>query len=541
MATYWIDNVSGSDAWNGTQATPGVAPDGPVASWNTGVGLLTAGDTLNVINTGTPYVQPSGSSPSVTGLAGTDYDSDPGCIIQGTDADGDPSLTELRWQDDNVSHQYLQFAATNSYCWVRGFYANAAANSTTSTAKNFVHRTANTSDHIRISSCHFTQGAATGVVFKGNDAYSTYGGEITNCYIKDPSTAIVCRFSRQGAGEFHHNVVIKTSAASGVAGSIVDVGSADYATTDHRVYNNTVIIALGAPGVAQLLDATERTPVSGVPVKHLHSNVYMSLQVATAISFTRGNSGATSANWAMIIGWNVFINPNGNTYNNFGPYQKPFDPDDSDSPEGTQFWATDVNDTAADADPFQDSSSAWNWEIGGYTIPLAGDYRMAQYRTSARGGGIPGAIQDTVPLDPSPPSPPSDPPIWTGDPGVIGPTKPGKLTASGRFQARKNLGIQIDQNARTDPDTPLVATTIVPASYVIAASGTQAISLGTLSPATNLILSADQDITLTVDSAAFLLKKGGCFLLSVGSITTLSVTNLSSVSSVTVNYFASDG
>jgi len=541
MATFWTNSEAVNDTLDGTSFV------NAKKSITEGVALLSdPGDILNVVApVGTPALS-TGAANIVTAITGTSYSAF-GVKIRGTDSGGNPATAYVQpWDADNG----IMFAFRGgAYHIVEGFHVDSGsltANRANVTLVGYRGDNSNGDGGApgRIRYCtldpndeHFSSGNV--LRFLGGKDPDAALWEVTNCLVKSSSeqtnTYKIVPFED---GECTVSYCV-FEFIDLYGGNTISLGSADAATTKHSVHHNTFWMNnAGTP--SHILSQDAASPAG--TEKTIHSNVIAQFG-AGDVSWTLGN--ASNVPWAggtRDIGYNIFINPNEVTWENAGPYQIPFDPDEDDAaPEAVAFYATDVHDTDADADPFQDKSAAYSWSVGGYTLTLAGDLRMAQYRTSAKDGGIPGAVQDTVPLVPSPPSPPSDPPIWTGDPGVIGPTKPGKLTASGRFQARKNLGIQIDQNARTDPDTPLVATTIVPASYVIAASGTQAISLGTLSPATNLILSADQDITLTVDSAAFLLKKGGCFLLSVGSITTLSVTNLSSVSSVTVNYFASDG
>ena len=94
-ATYYVNNRTGSDAFNGTAAQPGPKGAGPFATIQTANALLAAGDTLSLANTGKPYRE----SIHFHGLRGTPAKP---IVIEGNGATitGLRTLTEWIKQDD---------------------------------------------------------------------------------------------------------------------------------------------------------------------------------------------------------------------------------------------------------------------------------------------------------------------------------------------------------------------------------------------------------------------------------------------------------
>ena len=113
MATYWVDNINGSNANSGL--SPGTAKQS-IDGTTGGLSLLDVkGDILNILDTGTTYdvaatTNLGGGSGSP--LAGTSY-SDFGAKIQGTDSAGNPRLVRFRFTAAGVSAIGIRSGASN--------------------------------------------------------------------------------------------------------------------------------------------------------------------------------------------------------------------------------------------------------------------------------------------------------------------------------------------------------------------------------------------------------------------------------------------
>jgi uncharacterized repeat protein (TIGR01451 family) len=408
--TYWV-GASGNDA------NTGLSYAQRKATWTAVLDLATAkGDVVNVAAGDGALTVTNADAYTLSNRNGGTSESDPGLTIQGVDSAGDPAVAELRFQDDTTAASMLRIdnggATDPAYIILQGLYVNWTAMSSTVHSKVFVVRAnGSTDNHIILQACKFAQAQFQGgQVAKDHALLITDGGysfEVRYCYFlnmdANGSSSYMVSLHHRGQGDIHHNVVIQNGAYA-PGDQFLLLGSNDGNATDHREYNNTYLTYSTAGGAFQAWNSVDATgSTGGNATKHLHSNVHADFRASGSASYAKG-AAVASTTYDRTIGYTLFCNPNSLAYANSGPYQRPWDPDDSDSPEGTSIWATDVSTTS---DVFNGKSTPWDWENingTGYTLTLVGDLRIkdtSNWRTMALGGGVPGAIPDSVAAGPS--------------------------------------------------------------------------------------------------------------------------------------------
>lgn len=396
MATYWVDFSKVDDSGDGL--TAGTAKK----NWDAGIALATAtGDIVNVINS-TPIVVPSAAVVTITGKTGASFAS-PGFTIQGTDSSGNPALTEVRFQDNATAQNLLTVGANNSFIIFQNFHVNWNPNTTAATTKRIVQRSASTGTNIRVTGCWFEGKSNVGgqIYSETSTTLTGAGGEVSYCFIDDTHTSLQKMTpGPRSTASFHNNVIV-TETGGGTAQTIFDMGSDDTATTDHRFYNNTIVVRATAASSIILPVLSDDTSASGAPVKHNHSNIYANyLTGVNSYRYMNGPGGTpSSAAYTRVIGYNVFYLPGALSYASAnGPYWRPWDEDDDDTAGEPDYWATDNVSTVNN--PFNDDATSWDWEVpSGVTITLPGDFRVTEasgLRATGLAGVVPGAIEDAV-------------------------------------------------------------------------------------------------------------------------------------------------
>ena len=409
MATYWV-GATGSDA------NTGLSYAQRKLTWTAVMALATAkGDVVNVASTDGALTIASTESVTLSNRNGGTSFSDPGLTIQGVNSSGVATQTELRFSDNTTAQNMLAIsnagATDPAYIIVQGLYVNWAAMTVTTHNKNFIVRSnGSTDNNIRVQCNKFEMALSQGGTAISDHALLIADGgrlgEVRYNYFHncdDGGGSQLMRFHHRGQVEVHHNVLV-LNAATAFSGIWASFGNNDGNSTDHRFYNNTVYVkstATGVPYIWASLDSTGST--GGNADKQCHSNVIGHFPAALNARYMQGFAGVASTTYDRVIGYTLFSVPNGNSWDAAGPYQVPWDPDDSDSPEGTSRWATDVLTTS---DVFFDKATPWSWANingSGYSMTLAGDLRIADtsnWRTMALDGGVPGAIEDSVAAGP---------------------------------------------------------------------------------------------------------------------------------------------
>lgn len=538
--TRWLDNVNGDDASTGANPTNSPPGTGPKLTWDAAILQVTAkGDVMNVINTGTTYTVTTprnigGGAGSA--LPGTSY-SDFGCKIQGVDVDGNPSMVKLR---HGALTQLFGVRDGQHYVIIQGFHCDRTLAGLVNNALTFVvmldNAAAGTTGPVRLQYCIDESDATHNGAMVSQTALANSGSsvEVQYCLLKNwgVNGGVTASAALGGTVLFHHNVLYRDIAGSPPAA--VTLGTDDNrSNTDHEMHNNTMICAAGRMNFL-ISNGTHTTGAHANAKKYCHSNVFVQFgSPAGTDSYMAGSATWDGFAWTgtRLLGYSLFVDTTGFdwTVATGHPYQVPWDPDDTDGGgDVTSYWPTDVTDSV---DPFNDSATAWDWDVGGYVIPLVGDYRLPSRRTMAQDGGVPGAIADVINV---PSDPPDGPP---GDAGLpVGPEAPAFLfTPDGLTTA-----VRVLRNTVLEGNFQMVGAqeqiTHAGVAAVVLATNVVASPMPLLANSKLFMLQTDSRVTVQVNSQTVLLNPGGCMLLDGANLVTFKVTNASTVRQPVLRY-----
>jgi len=409
LATFWCDPVAGNDANTGASFAAAVQtlPALLTPPYTKGVAK---GDTINMVNSGDHQMTGTGIWAELEdAFNGTDHITDPGLIIQGTTSLGAAAFATVKFTDDVNPQTFLTVNGSSAtdprYITIQGLKIDWAAGASANSTKIFLTRTVVPDATIRVRYCQFLESQLfhgqiwndpTSVVSDGGDA-----GEFAYNYVLNAGaaggTGNLIQIHHRGQHTCHHNVFVFNGAWS-AAKAVYSLGTNDGANTDHRFYNNTLVFTDAVLAFNPVFSSLDIAPVTSA-VKHFHSNVaYLLWTAGKTFTWAAGSATGDSTLYTRVIGYNMLYYPSSPTIAAAGWYQRPWDPDNSDSPEGTDQWATDQAITVG-TDPFNDYATpkTWDFEGSSYSMTLPGDFRIVStgtYRTMSQSGGVPGAISD---------------------------------------------------------------------------------------------------------------------------------------------------
>ena len=397
--TYWVSNTVGSDANDGLAPTTG-GGHGPKATLTSGTGAwdiaLAAGDTINVINTGTPYLITANrnlaASASLIGSSFTNF----GAKIQGTDATGAPSLTKIQFTTGTTA---IGLRSNQQYIIIQGFHVDRSGGSASSNSLTFVNLNKNAAGQlgpVRLQYCYEDNTATKSgrtIIDNTSDTTPNTQIEVQYCVVKDwaANAGIALSTSTRRTADIHHNVFIQTLATST---TWINFG-ADISTSacKHHAYNNTFVFHAGRSTAC--INDTGATVQASAELS-AYSNLFVQLGATAGTDvFALGNAAVVGTG-VRSIGSNVFTGSGTIAWSaTVGPYQVPWDEDSSDASGEPDFWATD---TTGSTNPFNASGTPYSWNANGagWLLPLPGDYRLSILRTAGLGGTVPGAIADAI-------------------------------------------------------------------------------------------------------------------------------------------------
>ena len=390
MATYWADYSTGSDA------NTGLSYAQAKKTWKAAIDtarVAGAGNTVNIV--GNMVLE--NSSTTLSGFAGaTDFDTGFGMRIQGTDSSGNAAMATLTFVDDATSVTALTLGSGANFIDIKRLYVNWSANSTACLTKHFCQVTSTAANGVRMRYNAFKRGtSAYGVVLNFSSLSSdttVFTHNVVWEQTNPASSPVLIGFDDRGVLECNHNIFMVTGAVAGNL-TLVQLGNNDANLTNHAVTFNTFYVNIGAVGgTFAVIASTDSSPFAPTPSKEVRNNILFWRSASAAMVFMDGNS-TSEASWTRSFGYNLLTYTSGNTWTNLHPYERPWDPDNSDTPEGTSIWTGDEESTTT---PFNalDTSWAWNFEGGaGTTFTLPHDFRViTQFRDNSSSGGVPGAV-----------------------------------------------------------------------------------------------------------------------------------------------------
>ena len=333
-------------------------------------------------------------------LAGTDFDTDFGMRIQGTDSAGVAAMATITFQDTITGVTAIKLGSGANYVDIQGIKVTWGFSGTVATAKHFVTQSHALAQGLRVRYCVALAASSTfsGSIVRSQDAnallelaynilvYSARGGSA--------SGLLFC--NEDGVNKVHHNIIVVDGAIANNE-FVVFHGNEMGTASQFRVYNNTFYLTsnFSESGTLRLVSMTETTPTGGSPTVLIKDNVYYWVPASQDMTFSQF-SATNPALYTIDIGYNHFFYPAGNNWGTEQPYEDAFDPN-GNSPASNDIW---LNDSQAAAVPFNDITSAtfaWDFEGSSYTYTLPWDLRMvAAYRTISSTGGVPGAVTSAI-------------------------------------------------------------------------------------------------------------------------------------------------
>jgi len=414
---YWVADT-GNDANDGSSYAQAKA------TLSAGVALLSQGDTLNVVGS---ITNAAGMAATIDGstLRGTSY-SDPACIIQATDASGNPAKATLV----TTASYYTFFYTSNrpNYLIIRGFEFDC------NTLPNIAHpdmiRCANAGRHpIRVEYCSIKRSSAPVVsrypvlleatgAYSGSQEVEPAIAECRYCYleygvIRGDNGYIVhadyCIFyGLPNAAYSQSDPVVDQDSNTSTRGPSIRVTNCTY---DYR--------HVGASPPRQ---NTFFGDYNGVNTpndeRQFHSNLICFSASSSIVEVEQNlRFGVISIPTSIInqtysgtIGYNYFVfNASfascltGTTAAIYDGYYSPDWPSDTDG--STTLHGTDAITRAGTVADIINGTAAWTWaniNSSGYSIDLPKDYRIADTAamTMAQDGGAVGAVQQVVNFPP---------------------------------------------------------------------------------------------------------------------------------------------
>jgi hypothetical protein len=403
VATYWVRSSGGDDG------NPGTSFAQAKATLTAALALLTTkGDVLNVVNDGN-HTCPT-TAVNITTGAGTNFTTDPGYTIRGTDEDGNPAMATVV-TGTGSAYSMVQFRAGSGYNIVEGlFFDGAAAEADAANVHRYVVINQNTTPFPGpnwIRYCVMRSGT-TAVPSQNRTLYGYVTnapanfGRVSHCVFLDAGNIPVGSGGTAAGGEqleVDHCIAINTltgGTALVVLHALVDSDSVA------SIHHNTVFCSwTGASAMSEgLVNGTGKSGDGSIGTFNLHSNIYYSYKASafTIGSLITDSAAGTRTIAAGTIGYNIL-----HSYEDVtalavaGWYAATYD-------AGADPRATDnVALEEAAATLFFAPGSTYTWDFNGsdYSYELPYDLRPKYgFRNLGLAASVPGAIETTYDVAP---------------------------------------------------------------------------------------------------------------------------------------------
>jgi len=398
-----VSEASGSDSNGGTSFGD---------AYKTLAVALAAVDTshrqVNIVNDGDHVWTVSTTATIIPAVAGTSY-SDPGVLIQGTDSDGNEAFATIKASGADNARHFGRFrdASGAKYCIVQNLIFDAQDKTTDANDYHAVQVDGTAQGFVKVRYCQLIAGAtgstSTGERYlyshRASFTSTTDQGGVEYCYIQNSK-----RPYSTGLGQvqfrfyWDHNVYI-FDAQVALSTNAFPIGLLPANTNNIiSITHNTVYIDTGsgvpvAPVVATVPSSTD------IGTLHVHSNLlWMDTTNSSMASWMQGSPSYLTVTNAGTIGYNGLVygpNVDGTESLPAGVYGVPWDPDDIDSPEGTEVYSTDnLTYTTTAATVFTDPASTVGWVLpNGLSVTLLKNLRPLLYKTASLAGTPVGALR----------------------------------------------------------------------------------------------------------------------------------------------------
>ena len=401
MTQYYISAANGTDTASGTVGAP-------VKTVYAGLGKLAAkGDILNICNDGI-YTWPV-TMITLADAAGTNFTTDYGYLIRGMNAAGtEEDMVTITATGANGNRYFFRYDGSAGYHIIENLIFDASAKISDTGYYRVIIPNSNSAKPILVRYGALI-GAASGQTpaarrclydssasLPPNDSLYIKKFYFQNTYypIYGVLNATQFKFGMD------HCVFIRDKYSPG---SLISQNSYNPSTSDDVDINHNTIYDVCTNCSTALADVFSIQPQTNTDVGtfKFHSNILYqdSDKVVTPINaFLSGGSKYTCTHTGT-IGYNVIQygeNITAGEMGSKGVYSGPWDPDNSDSPEGDDVWDTDEFDVGvAASDLFLHPTTAYTWEVSSSpsrSIPILYDLRPSAFLTAAADGGVPGAL-----------------------------------------------------------------------------------------------------------------------------------------------------
>lgn len=417
MATYWVRSTGGNDA------NDGLSYDNAFATIGEAFDNVSQGDTLNVVADG-DHDMPSFSDALTVqaGFAGTDYVTDPGLVVQGVDASGDPALATIKAPDATNCYFFYNMTSAADYIWVKGIKFDYSFFGTNAgTIRGIFYATSSLPPNFKLSSCYFDFGALDTTLTQDTvwDVFNQ--ATASNSQVGSPGTWVIeyCYFRNAVigvpdvgyvGGTVHHCIFNIQATNYSNAAYAISGGQFYKDTREQRWYNNTFIRLEDTSDQAGGLVTINNSDVSE---HYLYNNIYYidcgpsaSTALSAAVRVGQSNDDQEAAGKmdydVFAFGPNLGASPG--LAAGFGTY------------EFCEVWrsgggtftcttvpsnSTKIINVAATA--LFNGTGAWTWtDDNAYAdMSVDWDYRLLQERDAGDAGTVPGAVQESVNATPT--------------------------------------------------------------------------------------------------------------------------------------------
>lgn len=406
MATYWVDPVGGSDAQDGTtfalakQTIPGIT-SAPAITFS-------KNDVLNLVNTGN-HTWPT-SETAISGVAGTNFTSDIGLTIQGTDSAGVAAMATVAATGGDAVRRVFNLQSTANYVLVQNIIFDATANAADASLYTVCQaRVSNAAGPIRFKEGSIL-GAATGVTCAGQRSLISMPSTSPNDSVQVEQWYFQnCKWpmGTAGWGGATMKATIKDSVGiwdnddRGLAW--MNPGSWPGAAPTNRFTftGNTFYEDAGTTSNAAVANWNITSAVD-IGTVDVYNNLVWIETTGTVEAFMSATSGVPSVTSAGTIDYNVIVGGPSVAAGSLTAaewYEEPWDANNDDTTAPDEQTNDTVSYGEADTAVFNDPSSTYTWVLAsGLSTTILKDLRPIKYQAAGQGGSTPGALPEFVNL-----------------------------------------------------------------------------------------------------------------------------------------------
>lgn len=404
MATWWV-KVGGSDAASGTNLA--TAWEHVDAIGNLVQAAGTTGDTVNIVNNGT-HVLRAQASDFMNSFAGTNFTDSWGFRMRGTDASGDPAMTEIQVPNTNGTYELIRPQVTSNFFLIEGLRFTEAASADANANVHlqlFEIGSSPGSDVYKFSRCSFEFGNTQWP--SGNrwccfmDATRATNIVVDSCYLRNIKDFAVGRGGSAIASynglQFTRNVCIKQWPGTGqiltesqlTAGFVFNATHNTmvnlYANAETRITGQMQLTHADATGDAGTCTCKDNLYVACVTGDG--SNITVKQAMGPVAGYLNAHTFVFNTS---DVDYNAWVGQTAAISTTVIPYRNPFsDGDTTPKTNDTSVLVTDADSV------LNDHTAAYSWVSGSYTIDLDHDVRpaLASLLSAASDGGYVGALE----------------------------------------------------------------------------------------------------------------------------------------------------